>query len=73
MITLKRVNKEIQKKYPHLVLERGGDYFYFTSDDQALSEALVKAKTTAVYVYRLNHQTLEQWLADADAMMKEVA
>lgn len=72
MLTLARVNKKIQEKYPKLLLVRGEDYFYFSSDDDALADALLARESSAVYVYRLNHQSLEQWLADADWVMKSL-
>ena len=72
MLKLKTVNKKIQEKYPHLILENGVGYFYFTSENESLSNALLRLPSTSVEVYRLNHQTLDQWLSDADQIMKKI-
>lgn len=72
MLKLKTVNKKIQQKYPHLILESGMGYFYFTSENESLNNALLRLPSTAVEVYRLNHQSIDQWLSDADQIMKKI-
>jgi len=73
MLKLKTVNKKIQEKYPHLILENGLGYFYFTSDNETLSSVLLKLPSTSVECFRLNHQTIDQWISDADQIMKKVS
>jgi hypothetical protein len=54
---IKTVNKSIN--HFNLQLIRGNGYFYFIGlDGQALNEA-------SIYVYRLNHLSLNQWVSEA--------
>ena len=60
MLTLPSLNKLICEKYQNVCLFRGEGYFYFVYDDGA------KYVDKSVPVYRINHLTLEQWMAEAE-------
>ena len=65
MITLKKVNREILKYGYELV--KGKGYFYFIPINTnfkclSLGEDNYQPQSESVYVYRLNHLTLESWI-----------
>jgi hypothetical protein len=60
MLTLKGVNAELKRRGYAEELVRGEGYFWF--DGPTLWPR------TAVYVYRLNHLTLDQWVAALDEL-----
>ena len=61
MLTIKRIIKEIDN--PHLNLYKCDGYFYFSYDDGVTYE------TYAVFTYRLNSLTLQQWKDEASSFM----
>lgn len=67
MLTLKRINKEITKKYPGYDLVKGQGYFWIDGPNAALSP-----EGTSIYVYSLNEMTLEQWIDAVDGVMSNV-
>lgn len=60
MLTLPSLNKRICEKYQNVCLFRGEGYFYFVYDDGA------KYFDKSVPVYRVNHLSLDRWLAEAE-------
>lgn len=66
MITLNQINKEIQKKHPHVYVVKGEGYFYLWSDDDKTALFLAGLYENAIYAYRVNHLTLTQWAARVD-------
>lgn len=63
MLTLETVNAAIAAKGIAAELVKGAGYFYFVGD------AVENAFTTSVYVYRVYHLPLDQWLAELDAII----
>lgn len=67
-INIKTVNKKLKEEGMSIELIKGEGYFYFFPIPEASEEyhnAVVGLEHTSVYVYKLNDQTLEQWLCDA--------
>lgn len=62
-LTLAKVNKHIQTKYPLIQLIKGNGYFYIASDDDAMVLKLAALYTTSIPVYAINHLTLGGWIA----------
>lgn len=62
MLTLKQVNNAIAKAGFNEVLVAGDGYYYFIEGDAFQWES------SSVYVYRLNHLSLDQWLAAHKAL-----
>ena len=60
MLTLPNLNKRICAAHKNVCLFRGYGFFYFVYDDGE------KYFDKSVAVYRINHMTLEQWLAEAE-------
>lgn len=58
MLTLKTVNREIQKSFPGFELFKGDDIFYIVGPGTELWYQ------TSIYTYRLNHLTIEQWIEE---------
>jgi hypothetical protein len=56
MLTLKTVNREVQKKFPGYELLKGNGYFYVHGHNSHMWNE------TMIYTYRLNHMTLDQWI-----------
>lgn len=69
MLTLKAVNKEIQKKYPGVILEKGKGYFYIYSEDE--DHKLHSLFTRSIGVNSLNQLTMEQWLSSVDYLFED--
>lgn len=65
MITLKKVNKEINDRWPGYELVKGEGYFYVCGPNTECWNQ------TGIYVYGLNHMTLEQWLESVEAMIEK--
>jgi hypothetical protein len=62
MLTLKRVNNELEKLGIAERLAKGDEYFFFTDGN---------AHTwfqSGVYAYRLNQLTLEQWIREHEIL-----
>lgn len=71
MLTLNQINKEVAKKYPHVKVVRGEEYFYLWSDDNATALMLAGLYDASIPVYRVNHMSLEAWLRSVDIIMTE--
>lgn len=65
------VRKEIRKRYPKLDVAKGKDYYYWHSEDNQLALYLAGLESTGIYVYRAEDQSIEQWLKEAEEVMKE--
>ena len=61
MLTAKKIIKEIG--HPHLNLYRGEGYQYFVYDNGKEGSEMVYAECP-VYVNRLNHLSLDQWVSE---------
>ena len=60
MLTMKRVNQALTAKYGEgIELVRGEGYFYFMGN--------LVPSMPSVFVYRLNHLSLDRWLYEAEA------
>ncbi len=73
-LTLKAVNKEIQKKYPKVILVRDNSgYFYITSDDAETYKKLIAPLfETAIETYRLNMLTLDMWMFEVNRLFSKL-
>ena len=74
-LTLKKVNKAIASYGYELV--RGEGYFYFVplNDNYAsldLGEDNYQPQSDSVYVYRLNHLTLENWVNELETKIENL-
>ena len=54
---------------PYLKLYTGEGYFYFVYDTGNIKDY----DDHSVYVYRLNHLSLDQWVNEGNGFLKEVA
>ena len=69
MLTAKKIIKEIGN--PHLNLYRGEGYQYFVYDNGKEGDDMVWMDYP-VYVNRLNHLSLQQWVSEGNDCIKEV-
>tara|TARA_R100001463_G_C3391043_1_gene206879 strand:- start:264 stop:512 length:249 start_codon:yes stop_codon:yes gene_type:complete len=74
-LTLKKINKAIASYGYELV--RGKGYFYFVplNDNYAsldLGEYNGEPQSESVYVYRLNHITLESWVDELETKIENL-
>lgn len=69
MLTAKKIIKAIG--HPHLNLYRGEGYQYFVYDNGKEGDDMVWMDY-CVYVNRLNHLSLEQWVSEGNNCIKEV-
>lgn len=73
MITLKNLNRLIQKSFPLLTLrkfeDKGYSYFFFEHDD--LDNLIYEEK--AVHVNALNRYSVERWVEVAKDFARDVA
>lgn len=69
MLTAKKIIKEIG--HPHLNLYRGEGYQYFVYDNGKEGDDMVWMDYP-VYVYRLNHLSLDQWVSEGNNCIKAV-
>ena len=69
MLTIKKIIKEIGN--PYLSLYRGKGYHYFVYDNGKDGDEMVFLDYS-VYVNRLNHLSLEQWVSYGNDCIKEV-
>jgi len=66
-LTLKAVNAAIAAEGIALELVAGEGYFYF------VGEGSEHARDASIMVFRLNHQALEGWIADAKRVAADIA
>jgi len=69
MLTIKKIIKEIGN--PYLSLYRGKGYHYFVYDNGKDGDEMVFLDYS-VYVYRINHLSLEQWVAEGKDCIKQI-
>lgn len=72
MLTLKKINAELQKKYPGIELVRGQGYFYVYSEDDDLGLKLAGLYTTSIPVDKLNQMTMEKWIEAVEYVLKDM-
>ena len=65
MLTLKQVNREIQKRGWNVELIKDKDHFYVFGDD------VDYAYSTTIGVYRINHLTIEQWMTRIQSIVDD--
>lgn len=70
-ITLKQVNKAIQKIHPEVELVKGEGYFYVAGITESMRLTIAGFYETSIYVYRINHQSIERWVDDVNRIMKQ--
>lgn len=58
MLTLNQVNKALKNLGHDVELVRGQDYFWLSGPDAE------HAERQGIYVAKINHQTLDQWIED---------
>ena len=75
MLTLKKINKAIACYGYKLV--KGKGYFYFVPLNDnfeclTLGQDNYEPQSNSVYVYRLNHLTLESWISELKIKIKNL-
>lgn len=73
MLTLKKINKAIQEKYPEIYLVRSTEknYFYLHSDNQVLALKLAGLYTTSIFMHSINQANLERWIQFVDFVVED--
>ena len=71
MVTLKQINKEIQKEHAAIELVRGSGYFYLVGNDDDARRLLNELNSTSIPCYTLNQMTLERWVADCKSIIQD--
>jgi len=73
--SLAQLRRTIQKRYPHLNLVRSpsGYYYWVSGTDNELACNLNRLNTTSVMVFSFSQLTLEQWMQEADLIMKKAS
>lgn len=69
--SLAQVNKELHKKHPKIDIVKGKGYYYIASDDEEMGLKLAGLYTTSIPVFSITQQTVDQWLADVDLLLKD--
>ncbi len=69
MLTLKKVNKEIQKHCPNIELVRGRGYFYLVGINEQGEQEIRDRKRTSIYSNTLNCQEIMSWVVDVKIIM----
>ena len=72
MLTIKKVNKNIQKMYPFLELVKGEGYFYFICLDDKEYDLFGLLDCTSVYAYTLNQMDLSAWIDEAKNIVSKM-
>lgn len=70
--SLMQIRRYIQTKYPTLDLGKGNGYYWFFSEDEKLGNAISSLNTSSVYVASLKQLSLEEWMQEAEDLMKKV-
>ena len=70
-ITLKKVNKAIQKEFPTCFLVKGEGYFYIASDDETWGNKIAMMHSQGIHTHSIKHQNMEQWLTDVRFLFSE--
>ena len=63
MLTLRTVNRELQKTVPDFDLIRGEGYFY------VCGPGCESWESTMIYTYRVNNLTLKQWIESCESLI----
>lgn len=73
MLTLKKVNKEIQVQFPEVELVKGDGYYYYAVKEEFGGNPhwIDLAYTTSVMVPRLNDLPLEVWVSEIQGIYAE--
>jgi hypothetical protein len=69
-LTMKTVNKAIQKVHPQIELVKGEGYFYIVGLDDLTKDKVGMLYNTSIPVYRLSHLSLEQWIESVTYLLK---
>lgn len=70
--SLAQVNREIQKRFPEIMLVKGRGYFYIASDDENMGLKLAELYTTSIMVNKLTQQTVEAWVKDVEYLVNKI-
>jgi hypothetical protein len=70
-LTLSKVNKYIQTKYPEIELVKGENYFYVASDNDEIALKLARLFSTSIYVSKLNNVSLDKWLEYVEYVLED--
>lgn len=71
MLTLKRVNKAIEEKYPKVFLVKGNGYYYLASDDSEIGLKLATLHTTSIDIFDISHLSLERWMDEVKYVLSD--
>ena len=72
MVTIKQINIALNEAgMKGVKLAKGNCYFYIYSDDIKTGEKICSLPQTAIYVYRLNNLTLNQWVEAARELISK--
>lgn len=69
-LTSRRIGKEIESRtgVKGVKVHRADSCFHFCYDIEETAESLSYADSLSVYVFRMNHQTLDQWVSDFESV-----
>lgn len=70
--SLAQVNRAIHKEFPHVNLFRGEGYFFIYSDNEKWADAIATLPSSSIYTYRLNQQSVEQWVSDVRRLVAQI-
>jgi hypothetical protein len=70
-LTLKTVNRAIQKKYPLIYIYKGERVFIVWSDDIEMQLKLSALFQISIEVYALNQQSVSKWVEDVEWVLRD--
>ena len=71
MLTLAKVNKAINEKWPGVQLAKGEGNFYIYSDNKELDLKIGMLYQCSIPVYGINQLSLQQWIESVDYVLKD--
>jgi len=72
-MTIKKINKELNKKLGNVCLVKSVGYFYVASEDKEIGLRLAQLDSTSIYVCHLNQQSLEEWVEDVKFIWNQIS
>jgi hypothetical protein len=69
--SLKQVNTAIKKAGLDAILCKSEGCFFVSSDNDEIGLYLSSLESTSIYVYQLNHQSVQDWVKDVSEIMKD--
>jgi len=70
-VSLKKLNKAIQKEFPTCFLFKGEGYYFIASDDEVWGEKIAMMHQQSIHVHKLSHQSMERWIEDVRKLFLE--